>query len=144
MCYPRLKVELFLNLVWMATSIVLIVGWIWSIRKGHIQFEWTALIALALLILILFPVISMTDDLTAMNVPAEVEHTMRRSETPLAPGALLDLLGAFAAFTLVMLSMAPPRRYSLVRTRVFAATLLDGFVRALGVRPPPAVAAVAY
>lgn len=144
MCYSRLRVELFLNLVWMAVSISLVAGWIWSIRKGHIEFEWVTLIAIVLLIVILFPAISMTDDLVAMNMPAEVEHVMRRSEAPLTPVAVLGLLGAFAAMMLVLISMAAPRFYSQTRTRVFAATLLAGFIRAFGVRPPPAAILAAY
>jgi predicted ferric reductase len=133
-------VELLLNLVWMAVSLFLIGGWIWSIRKGYIEFEWAALVALVLLIVILFPAISMTDDLMAMNMPIEVEHAMRRSEAPLAPVAVLGLLGILAAMVLVLLNMAAPRLFSRIRPRVFAATLLAGFIRAFGVRPPPAFA----
>lgn len=121
----------------MATSIFLIAGWIWSIRKGHIEFEWTAVIAIALLIMVLFPAISMTDDLMAMNVPAEAEHMMRRSEAPLAPSPVLGLLSVFAAIALVVLKMTAPRLYCRISARVFAATLLDGLIRAVGVRPPP-------
>ena len=143
LCYPRRSVELFLNLVWLATSSVLVAGWIWSIRKGHIEFEWTTLIALALLVVILFPVISMTDDLAVMSAPAEVEHMLRRSEAPLAPVTFLGILGALAAIVLIVLNMAAPRFYSRIRTRVFAATLLAGLIRACGVRPPPAAALLA-
>jgi hypothetical protein len=122
----------------MATSIFLIAGWIWSIRKGHIEFEWTAVIALALLIVVLFPAISMTDDLMAMNVPAEAEHMMRRSEAPLAPAPVLGLLSIFAAIALVVLKMTAPRLYCRMSAGVFAAKLLNGLIRAVGVRPPPA------
>ena len=44
--------ELFLNLAWAALSIFLVVGWVWSIRKGHIEFQWTTLVALMLLLVL--------------------------------------------------------------------------------------------
>jgi hypothetical protein len=136
-------VELILNLVWFATSIFLVAAWIWSIRKGYIEFEWATLIALILLIVILFPVISMTDDMVMMRAPAEIEHIMRRSEAPLASVAMLGLFGALAALVLIAVSMAAPRFYSQICSRVFVTRLLDGFIRAFGVRPPPAAAFLA-
>ena len=135
--------ELILNLVWLVASIFLVTAWIWSIRKGYIEFEWSTLIALILLIVILFPVISMTDDMVMMRAPAEIEHIMRRSEAPLAPVAMLGLLGVLAALVLIAVSMASPQFYSQIRSRVFGARLLDGFIRAFGVRPPPAAALLA-
>lgn len=135
--------ELLLNLVWLVTSVSLVAAWIWSIRKGYIEFEWATLIALILLIVILFPVISMTDDMVMMRAPAEVEHMMRRSEAPLAPVAMLGLLGALAALVLIAVSMTALRFYSQICSRVFAAKLLDGFIRAFGVRPPPAAGLLA-
>ncbi len=113
-------------------------GWIWSIRKGHTQFQWTTLVALLLLLVLLFPAISMTDDRVAMSRPLEAEHVMRCSEAPLGQVALLGLFGVFAAIVLIVLNMAAPYLYCRIRPRVFAATLLAGFIRAFGVRPPPA------
>jgi len=133
-------VELFLNLAWMAISILLVTGWIWSIRKGHTQFQWTTLIALALLLVLLFPVISMTDDRVAMSAPTELEHMMRCSEAPLGPVALPGVIGALAALMLIFLSMTVPGFFCWLRPRMFAEMLLAGFIRAFGVRPPPAAA----
>jgi hypothetical protein len=78
-----------------------------------------------------------------MRAPAEIEHIMRRSEAPLAPVAMLGLLGILAALVLIVVSMASPQFYSQIRSRVFAARLLDGFIRAFGVRPPPAAGLLA-
>ena len=139
LCYSLPRVELFLNLAWVAISVLLVAGWTWSIRKGHTQFQWTTLIALVLLLVLLFPAISMTDDRVAMSTPAELDHMMRCSEAPLGQVALLGLFGLFATILLVVMNMAAPRFYCRVRTRVFAETLLAGFIRAFGVRPPPAV-----
>ena len=139
LCYPRRSVELFLNLAWAALSIFLISGWIWAIRKGHAEFQWTTLVALALLLVLLFPAISMTDDRVAMSTPVELEHMMRSSEAPLGQVAVLGLFSLFGAIVLVLLNMAAPLFYLRARTRVFATALLAGFIRAIGVRPPPAV-----
>jgi hypothetical protein len=115
----------------------------WSVRKGHDTFEWNKFKALILLILILFPVISMTDDLVVMNAPGEVEHIMRGTDTPLAAIAFLGILGALAAIVMIVLKLAAPLFYARIRPRVFAATLLAGFIRAFGVRPPPAAVLLA-
>lgn len=129
--------ELFLNLAWATLSILLVGGWIWSIREGHTEFEWTTCIALVLLLVLLFPAISMTDDRVAMSTPIELEHMVRASEAPLGHTAVLGLFSLLGAIVLVILNMAAPLFYSRIRTRVFAETLLAGFIRAVGVRPPP-------
>lgn len=128
--------ELFLNLAWAVLSILLIGGWIWSIRKGHTEFRWTTLVALALLLVLLFPAISMTDDRTAMSTPVELEHMMRCSEAHHGQ-IVLSLFSLFAAFVLVILDMTLLQLHSRVCTSVFAKTLLAEMIRAVGVRPPP-------
>jgi hypothetical protein len=129
--------EIFLNFAWAALSVLLIGGWIWSIRKGHSQFQWTTLVALCLLLVLLFPAISMTDDRVAMNRPVETEHMMRSGEAPLGQVPLPGLFGLFAAIILIVLNMAASCLYCRIRPRIFATTLLTGFIRAFGVRPPP-------
>jgi hypothetical protein len=130
-------VELFLNLAWVTLSTLLIVGWIWSIRRGYTEFQWTTCVALALLLVLLFPAISMTDDRVAMSTPVELEHMMRASEAPLGPAAVLGLFSLLGAIVLVVLNMTLPLFYLRLRIRVFAERLLTGFIRAVGVRPPP-------
>ena len=136
--------ELFLNLAWAALSILLIAGWVWAIRKRHTEFQWTTLVALALLLVLLFPAISMTDDRVAMSTPIELEHMMRSSEAALGQVAVLGLFSLLGAIVLVVLNMAAPLFYSRIRARVFAETLLAGFIRAVGVRPPPVTGLFAY
>ena len=132
--------EIFLNLAWAALSILILGSWIWSIRKGYIEFQWTTLVALVLLLVLLFPAISMTDDRVAMSTPVRMEHMMGSSEAPLGHAAVLRLFGLLAAVLLVILKMAAFSFYSRVRICVFAEMLLAGFIRAFGVRPPPATA----
>lgn len=133
--------ELFLNLVWLSVSLLLVIMWIRSERRGRKKFEWSTVIALLLLLVLLFPVISMTDDLIAINIASEVEHTMRRYEAPPSQTASVALLDAIALMAMVMIGIVLfGVRFTRVRPRTFAAKLLAGFVRASGVRPPPAVA----
>jgi hypothetical protein len=133
------EVELFLNIVWLSVSILLVGLCVRSIRHGHTKLSWSAAVALCLLLVLLFPVISMTDDLQAMTAPAEVEHVMRRHyEAPSLPmgGGILDVV---AFLSLVLIGIGLPNICSIrVQTHGYVATLLAGFVRAFGVRPPPA------
>jgi hypothetical protein len=70
--------ELVFNLIWAALSTFMVVLWLrYAPRDGasrRMQF-----VALAVLILVLFPVISVTDDLQAAMNPAETDTTSRRS-----------------------------------------------------------------
>jgi hypothetical protein len=102
-------------------------------------------IALALLIVLLFPAISMTDDLVAMNTPTEVEHMLRRSEAPLTHTTSVSWLDAVTAILVMcFISGASPSVYfSRIYLRAFATALRTAFVRTLGVRPPPAPALLA-
>jgi hypothetical protein len=133
-----MEVELFLNLAWLSVSMLLLTWWARSIVQGSAKAGWSAAIALGLLLVLLFPVISMTDDLVAMSTPAEVEHMLRRGEAPLHAGSV-DLVHPAALISLVIpgpgLSVPHPSSVQ----HPLSATLLAGFVRAVGVRPPPAL-----
>jgi hypothetical protein len=131
-------VELFLNIVWLSVSILLVSLCAHSIRHGHTKLSWSAAVALCLLLVLLFPVISMTDDLQAMTAPAEVEHVLRRHHdaSSLAMGG--DVLDALTLLSLIFLGITLPKICSIrVETHGYLAALLAGFVRAFGVRPPP-------
>jgi hypothetical protein len=139
-------VELFLNLVWFLMSLLLIVHWTRAAHTDRSRQTWKAAIALLLLVLLLLPVISVTDDLVALAGLSEAEHTehqVRRGEMPLLHidvSAALDI-GAFAAqlfvglaFLSALLSRVVPRPN---------AVKLDGFGRVAGIRPPPSAALLA-
>jgi glucan phosphoethanolaminetransferase (alkaline phosphatase superfamily) len=132
-------VELFLNLVWLSVSLLLAVTWVRSERSTRRKLKWSTVIALLLLVALLFPVISMTDDLTAINMANEVEHTMRRHEAPTSQSVSVALLDAVARMAMVLIGIAfSGACFARVRRSTFAAKFLAGFVRASGVRPPPA------
>ena len=74
--------ELFLNLAGAFVALALICLWlVCALRAGDTDaHRRTQIIALALLILVLFPVISVTDDLLAAENPAEIDSVQRRNQ----------------------------------------------------------------
>ena len=129
--------ELFLNLAWLGLSATLVWGYLQFSGARYPDAKWRAIVALALLILVLLPVISMTDDLAAFNNPGETNHVFRRD------GSLLQLDADVAAIAIVRLlldifAMVAVRLSSdLFRRRSLSSVLLDGAMRSLGLRPPP-------
>ena len=76
--------ELVLNLGWILTASLMICVWLRfaprTAANGRKQF-----VALAMLILILFPVISVTDDLQTAQYPAVVDSSQRRDHVGSGP-----------------------------------------------------------
>lgn len=129
--------ELFLNLAWLALSAVLVLGYVAFAHSALRSRQWTVVVALVLLIFVLLPAISMTDDLAAINNPAETDHMFRRQEAPLYPHS--DVAGVAIVPLLIAIFAI-----SVARTRgekfqicFLTSVLLDGASRAFGVRPPP-------
>jgi hypothetical protein len=131
-------VEPLLNLIWLVVSLLLASWWIRAIRTGRARRGWGALVTLCLLLVLLFPVISMTDDLVAMTSPSEMEHMVRRVEMSQAN---LVVVEPFAAVTLAALLFAVMAWMSAQMMRLrpspLSVKLLSGFFRTAGVRPPP-------
>src|SRR5271170_6544363 len=82
--YNSLIVELLFNLLWVGISTGLLGLWLSGRRRrtddAPRHGARMQIAALAVLILILFPVVSLTDDLQACTAPAEAEHLMRRGD----------------------------------------------------------------
>ncbi len=132
--------ELLLNLLWFSVSLWLVALWARSVRLGHTRQTWSTFVALALLLVLLFPVISMTDDLVAMAAPSEGEHLVRRVQMPLlhldeAFSFLLDTVALAAVLSLGIAFLS--LRLSRLVPRSYPGTVLAGFARAAAVRPPP-------
>jgi hypothetical protein len=139
-------VELLLNFLWLSLSLALVLTWVRAVRHGHTKHTWSAFVALALLLVLLLPVISMTDDLVAMENRTELEHVVRRSEMPLLhlahdTAALLDIgllaLSLLIGFALFFSRLSP------FTLRIPHRKLMNGFIRTMGVRPPPMTALAA-
>ena len=115
--------ELFLNSAWAAMAIVL--GCVWlrlddrDKAEGRLSF-----VALIMLLVILFPVISVSDDLWSLQNPAETDTYQRRDHQGLCPHSIFPATAALpepvpaepalglkrlvAPFTLQFLAVASP------------------------------------
>jgi hypothetical protein len=69
--------ELILNLAWGFVAALMVWAWVRFVPPSHAD-RRLQLVALAVLILILFPVISVSDDLMAAQNPAEADCCLRR------------------------------------------------------------------
>jgi hypothetical protein len=89
-------VEIFLNFAWAILAFTLVILWL-RVGCRLCQNRRSQIIAIAVLIAILFPVISVSDDLMAAQNPAETDNCQRRDH--LAPGS---------AHLLQLAAVAPP------------------------------------
>ena len=74
--------ELLLNLVWASFSVILIGIWLRRATSTRVSGKLNAhaqILALMLVVLLLLPAISMSDDLMAAQSPAETDSALRRS-----------------------------------------------------------------
>lgn len=87
--------ELTLNLGWLALALYMVWAWLrHAPEKGADR--RTQIVALALVILILLPAISMTDDLMAARNPAEVDTCVRRDYHWVSPHSIVPAAAALA------------------------------------------------
>jgi hypothetical protein len=95
--------ELVLNLAWVLLATLMFSLWLRFApptgRDRHLQ-----LVALTVLLLILFPVISVTDDLQAVQNPAETDSLLRRNHGCLPAQSIFP---AVAALPLSAMAEAP-------------------------------------
>jgi len=98
--------ELFLNFAWAAMAIVIVSYWL--SLDGRDQGERRmSLVALVMLIVILFPVISVSDDLWSLQNPAETDTCQRRDHLASFPHSIFPAVAA------------PPQDQCAVRTAGF-------------------------
>jgi len=126
--------ELTLNLVWALLAIAIVCLWLrFAPRAGASgRTQWAAL---TVLILILFPVISVTDDLQAVQNPAEVDSCLRRDHTSSHPHSIFP---AIAALPLPALSELPFGFVNMAAPGHSPASVVDHpGLRTIHNRPPP-------
>ncbi len=135
--------ELLLNFAWLVLSTSLALLWIRELRFVSADSKQPSrtiqLLALAMLIVILLPVISMTDDMQALTT-AEVEHVTRRAdllpnsdqpaELVIPPDA--DLFPSRSVFNL--------QTFARVEPSLEKAHPQSGSIRQSANRPPPLAA----
>jgi len=92
--------------------------------------------ALAILIVVLLPVVSLTDDLLACTAPAEIEHLMRRD---LLDHAESDLQAAFivAAALVSVQAASGVQTFSRLTPSMEIGAPREEFLSIVGNRPPP-------
>lgn len=135
--------ELFFNLLWLALSGVLL--GVWLVRRDRWADDslrstvGVQLVALALLIVVLLPVVSLTDDLQARTMPAESEHLLRRGDFQTIADLTLHTV-SLVITGLVPFSLSPrPQILALLFFPAKTESPSAGYLRILGTRPPPAV-----
>jgi hypothetical protein len=131
-----LGVEIFLNLAWVVLAISLVAAWLCAENPtGHDR--RVQLIAIAVLIAILFPVISVSDDLMAIQNPAETDNCLRRDH--LTPGDTHPLPAAAATEPPVILTEVAFGFLQHLSPKQPALRVADPpTVVAIANRPPPA------
>ena len=82
-----MEMELLLNLGWALLAAVMFCLWLRFAPRNSVSHP-LQFVALAVLLLILFPVISVTDDLQAVQNPAEVDCLVRRIHGPASHSVL--------------------------------------------------------
>lgn len=85
--------ELVLNVVWVLLAMASFSLWLHQERRCGMA-RCLPLVALVMLVVILFPVISVSDDLWAVQNPAEADTSMRRDQLASCPHSILPLLVA--------------------------------------------------
>ena len=135
--------ELFFNLLWLALSSLILSFWLlrrnrWaddSLRSSVA----VQLIAVALLIVVLLPVVSLTDDLQACTMPAESEHLSRRGDFQMIADFFLHAVSVVIAGWVSLDSSPQPQTLAWLSLPAEKETTSAGYLRILGSRPPPAV-----
>jgi hypothetical protein len=136
--------ELLFNVAWLALSLGLVCFWFSSQRRHCRKSQGATLcvqiITLALLILILLPVVSLTDDLCATATPVEVEHFSRRGDLLPAHNIFLHTISA-ALSGLPFHQDAPYQQYpGLTSSDHIPGHPQTGHLSIAGIRPPPVFA----
>lgn len=134
--------ELLFNLLWLAIAALLVGLWLLRTARATDPVRHgigVQLIALALVVVILLPVVSLTDDLHATALLAESDHVFRRSDFQAVGDLALHLLSvAIAAVTLFNIS-SRSRTLAWLSFPANKAASRAGYLHILGSRPPPAV-----
>jgi hypothetical protein len=89
--------EFILNFAWVLLAAGMLILWLRHACSNKAS-RGTQVAALAMLLLILFPVISVTDDLQALQNPAETENYLRRDHATVSPHSIFPEAAALPSF----------------------------------------------
>lgn len=124
--------ETFLNLAW--AFLALLSGLLWLLyeqRRGTQQLQ--SMIALGILLVILFPVISVSDDLWSIQNPAEADSCLRRT----SPGTHPVLLSPPPLLVSPLSPFAPEHGHLLLPTKSSSSLYATPALNSIENRPPP-------
>lgn len=88
-----MSMELFLNSAWAMMAIVIVSLWLRLEGRDQGERRMSA-VALGMLIVILFPVISVSDDLWSLQNPAETDTYQRRDHLDSCPHSIFPVISA--------------------------------------------------
>lgn len=127
--------ELALNLAWCLLTLAMVCAWLRQDAHPPLS-RRVQLIALGLLLVILLPAISMTDDLMAAQNPAEIDCCLRRDHDYSRVHAVFPVVPALPALAYAGI---PFRSLHLVVARIVPAPVFDlPSLAPIQNRPPPA------
>jgi ABC-type uncharacterized transport system YnjBCD permease subunit len=128
--------ELALNLIWSLLALVMVCLWLRQAPRDASQ-RRAQMIALCVLLIILLPAISMTDDLMAAQNPAEVDSSLRRDHDYVRPHAIFP--AAAAMLQLAFAGVSLDTHHQAVAPSLDSAPAFDPPALApIQNRPPPA------
>jgi hypothetical protein len=132
--------ELVLNLAWALLAALMLCLWLRfapptgpNRRNPDRRMQF---VGLAVLLLILFPVISVTDDLQVSQNPAEADSSLRRDHIAVNPHSIFPAVAALPLPVFAELSFGLPR-FSTIRN-LPAPTIDHPALTSIQNRPPPA------
>lgn len=85
--------ELFLNSAWAVMAMAIVFLWLRLGRRAKSETR-LSFIALVMLIVVLFPVISVSDDLWSLQNPAETDTYQRRDHLGSCPHSIFPVISA--------------------------------------------------
>jgi hypothetical protein len=128
-------VELALNLVWAVLAVIGLLSWL-RLAPSSGTSRCMQFAALAMLILILFPVISESDDLWAVQTPAETDSSLRRDHQAANPHSIFS--GAAALPVAAFEPFSFGFQGDVVLTSLPAPAVKNPALSSIQNRPPPA------
>lgn len=139
--YNLIVLEALFNLLWLALSVALLCFWLWSQRRwADTSLRASTrmqIMALAILIVILFPVVSLTDDLQACTAPAEAEHLTRRGDLQSHADSPLHTAAIVVAALLSFPRASRFQTISHLSPAMEIVTPSENYLSIVGNRPPP-------
>jgi hypothetical protein len=128
--------EFFLNSAWAVLALFVVCLWLRIEHRAHSK-RGLPFVSLVMLIVILFPVISVSDDLWSIQNPAETDTCHRRIHLASPPHSNFTAMAAhpeplFAALTFGYPSIALPEDLPFLR-------IGNPALHSVETRPPPAV-----